>query len=59
MENPISVEDENKLLVTYHDNDRDDDDNGYDDYNKPNTSRVDKRTFTRPTPMYKKLTSSL
>lgn len=55
----MSVEDENKLLVTYHDNDRDDDDNGYDDYNKPNTSRVDKRTFTMPTPMYKKLTSSL
>ena len=50
----MSVEDENKLLVTYHDNDRDD-----DDYNKPNTSRVDKRTFTMPTPMYKKLTSSL
>lgn len=58
MENPMSVEDENKLLVTYHDNDRDDD-NGYDDYNKPNTSRVDKRTFTMPSLMYKQLTSSL
>ena len=45
MESPTLIDDENILLVTHHDKYRDDDDD-YDDYNKPNTSRVHETTFT-------------
>ena len=45
MGSPISADDEKILLVTHHDNDRDDD-NDYNNYNTPNTSRVDETTFT-------------
>ena len=45
MDNPIFVNDENIPLVTNHDENHGDD-NVYDDYNTPNTSRVDKTTFT-------------
>ena len=41
MDNPIFVDDENIQLV--HDEDID-----YDDYNTPNTSKVDKTSFTMP-----------
>ena len=41
MDNPRFVDDENIPLV--HDEDID-----YDDYNTPNTSRVDKTSFTMP-----------
>ena len=45
MENPIFAE--NIPLATQHDKDCDKD-NDYDDYNKPNISRVDETTFTMP-----------
>ena len=45
MENPTLIDDESILPVTHHEKHRDDD-NDYDDYNKPNTSRVDETSFT-------------
>ena len=41
MENPIFADDENIPLVTHDDVD-------YNDYNTPNTSRVDEATCTTP-----------
>ena len=47
MDNPIIVNDEKIPLVTYHDKNCGDN-NDYDDYNTPNTSRVDEAIFTMP-----------
>ena len=41
----IFVDSENILLFTHHDKNFD---NKYDDYNTPNTSRMDETTFTMP-----------
>ena len=52
MDNPRFVDDENIPLV--HDEDIE-----YDDYNTPNTSRVDETSFTMPCPTDKGTTSTL
>ena len=52
MDNPRFVDDENIPLV--HDEDIE-----YDDYNTPNTSRVDETSFTIPGPTDKETTSTL
>ena len=52
MDNPRFVDDEKIPLV--HDEDIE-----YDDYNTPNTSRVDETSFTIPGPTDKETTSTL
>ena len=52
MDNPIFVDDENIQLV--HDEDID-----YDDYNTPNTSKVDETSFALPGPTDKEKTLRL
>lgn len=47
MENIIFADVENIPLVTHHYKDRDNN-NDYDDYNKPNDSREEKITFKMP-----------
>lgn len=58
MENPIAVDNGNIPLVTRHSNDCDDD-NDYDDYSTPNTSRVDQTTFTTTGSTDRQSTSTL
>ena len=58
MKSPVTVDNENMPLVTRHDNDCDND-NNYDGYNKPNTSKVDETTFTSPGFTNKQSTSAL
>ena len=58
MENPIAVDNGNTPLVTRHNNDCDDD-NDYDGYSTPNTSRVDQTTFTTTGSTDKQSTSTL
>ena len=41
----IFADNENIPLITYHDKNRD---NNYDDYNTPDTSKMDETTFTMP-----------
>ena len=52
MDNPRFVNDENIPLVL-------DEDNDYDDYNTPSTSRVDETSFTMPGSTEKETTSTL
>ena len=55
MENPISIDDEG-ILVTHYNEDHE---NGYDDYNKPNTVRVYEITFAKASCTNKQLKSTL
>ena len=47
MNSPIFANDENIPLVSNDDEDRNND-NDYDDYNTPTTTRVDETAFTMP-----------
>ena len=60
MENPIFVDDENIPLVIHHDkNCESDHDDDYKNYNTPNTSKVNMKTFMTPRPTNKQATSTL
>ena len=58
MENPTFVNNENIPQITHHDEDHDYD-KDYDDYDTPNTSKVDETTFLTPSSTDKQETSTL
>ena len=58
MDNPIFVNNKNIPLVTHHDEDCNDD-NDYDDYNTPNTIRIDETIISVPASTDKQKTSTL
>ena len=58
MEKLLFVDNKNIQQVTHHDKDCSND-NYYDDYNTPDSNRVDETTFTTPNSADKKATSTL